>query len=183
MAVDAFGRGRSADHIDGVLHGPAHGAHGRDAVGPGQRGIRGGEQSRAPAAVTPRSPEAGHLLLDDGDAQGRIDLGQRVGGPQPGEPGPDDADVDLCVRTEWRSDRKWLGNGIPPEGEVLIAHRPFLRRVYIRRHASVSTSRKVETMNSISAGPQMSGGDSCTTGSPRSSARQMSPASNRAPER
>src|SRR6202035_788461 len=141
------------------------------------RGIRGGEQSRAPAAVTPRSPEAGHLLLDDGDAQGRIGLSQGVGGPQPGETRPDDADVDLCVRIEWRSVRKRLGNGIPPEGEVLIAHGPFLRRVYIRRHASVSTSRRVETMNSISVGPQMSGGESCTTGSPRSSARQMSPAS------
>jgi hypothetical protein len=38
-------------------------------------------------------------------------------------------------------------------------------------------------MYSNSSGPQVSGGASCTTGSPRSSARQISPASYRAPDR
>ena len=37
-------------------------------------------------------------------------------------------------------------------------------RRYSRRHASVSTSRSVEAMKSISSWPQMSGGDSWTTG-------------------
>ena len=96
------------------------------------------------------------------------------------------------------------GIGLPPEGETLIAR--CCRRTYAwsephaarapgaladvlrspspaRFPASVRTSRSVAAMKSISSCPQISGGESWTTGSPRSSARQIKPASKRAPDR
>lgn len=68
---------------------------------------------------------------------------------------------------------------------VTRAHRSLgeVSDAQIRRHASVRTSCNVSTMKSISVWPQMSGGESWMTGSPRSSARQISPASNSAPDR
>ena len=44
-----------------------------------------------------------------------------------------------------------------------------------RRCASASTSPRIPTISSISASPATSGGEICTTGSPRSSARQIRP--------
>ena len=71
------------------------------------------------------------------------------------------------------------GRGPPP----LRSRSSSTSSVRTRCHASESTSRRVSTMKSISVWPQMSGGESWTTGSPRSSARQISPASNSAPDR
>ena len=56
-------------------------------------------------------------------------------------------------------------------------------RGQIRRSASASTSPRIPTISSISASPATSGGEIWTTGSPRSSARQIRPASNSAGER
>jgi hypothetical protein len=53
----------------------------------------------------------------------------------------------------------------------------------IRAHASVSTARRICSISLKCSWPQISGGDSWITGSPRSSARQTSPASNRACDR
>ncbi len=181
MAVDTLARRGGADDVDGLLHGAAHGPHGFEAVETGQGGVGGGEQRRAPAAVASRGPEARHLAFDDGDAQGGIGQRERVGRPQPGEPAADDADVDVQVLGEGGAGRQRGRHGLPPQREPLIPR--SVPRRYIRRHASERTSRSVPAMKSISSCPQISGGDSWTTGSPRSSARQISPASKSAPER
>ena len=181
VAVDPLARRTGADDVDRLLHGPAHRPHGIEAVPAGQRGVGGGEQRRAPAAVASRCPEPCHLPLQHGDAQRGVGQRQRVCRPQSGEPRADDADVDVEVLGERGARRQRDRDGLPPQGEPLIA-RCGSRR-YSRRHASDSTSRSVEAMKSISSWPQMSGGDSCTTGSPRSSARQIKPASKSAPDK
>ena len=50
----------------------------------------------------------------------------------------------------------------------------YMRRVTVQRifQASVRTERRMPSISSNSFWPEMSGGASCTTGSPRSSARQ-----------
>jgi hypothetical protein len=53
---------------------------------------------------------------------------------------------------------------------------------YILVQASLSTCRSTCSISSNSACPQISGGATWTTGSPRSSARQYSPFSNSAPD-
>src|SRR5204863_5786720 len=53
----------------------------------------------------------------------------------------------------------------------------------IRLQAWVRTSPRIPTISPNSCGPATSGGEICTTGSPRSSARQIRPCSNSAGER
>src|SRR6185312_2921256 len=53
----------------------------------------------------------------------------------------------------------------------------------IRSLASLSTGRSTATISSNCSGPAISGGDSCTIGSPRSSVRQISPRRNSSPDR
>ena len=71
----------------------------------------------------------------------------------------------------------WCGKPYPGLGEAprnpLGEPYDVLRR---RRCASASTSPRMPTISSISASPATSGGEICTTGSPRSSARQIRPA-------
>ena len=99
---------------------------------------------------------------------------QVVGGPQPGVAAADDDDV--------RGLRQRSDAGVPgvdgaavgeshhsgpvdaPEGRPGSPQRWF--------SASVSTERSRRSISSNSVGPMISGGASCTTGSPRSSARQ-----------
>src|SRR5438045_3125294 len=52
-----------------------------------------------------------------------------------------------------------------------------------RPHASASTSPRMDTIRSNSSCPAIRAGEICTTGSPRSSARQIGPRSNRRGER
>ena len=141
-----------------------------------------GEQRRAPAAVAPGRTEARHLALEHGDPQRGVGQQQRRGRPQPGEPGADDADVDVEVLGERGARRQRDRDGLPPEGEALVARcRP--RSLHPPPRLGQTPRGSVEAMKSISSWPQISGGDSCTTGSPRSSARQIRPASNSAPDR
>ena len=63
--------------------------------------------------LRPGRPEAGHLAFDDGDAQGRVGQCERVRGPQAGEPGADDADIDLQVLGEGGA-RRQRGRKRPP---------------------------------------------------------------------
>ena len=60
----------------------------------------GGDLAQHPAAVAPGGAEAGHLALQDDDAQRRVGALQVVGGPQAGVAGADDADVGLAVAVE-----------------------------------------------------------------------------------
>ena len=181
LAVDALARRAGADDVDGLLERPAHRPHGVEPVSAGQRRVRRREQRRAPAAVASRRPEARHLTLDDRDAQCRVGQRQRVGRPEAREAGADDADVDLEILGEGRTRRQRDRHRLPPQREPLVPRGG--PPGYILRHASESTSRSVEAMKSNSSWPQISGGESCTTGSPRSSARQINPASNNAPDR
>ena len=71
LAVNALGGGACADHVDRVLHGPPHGDHGLASVPAGQCGVRGGEEGRAPPAVSSGRTEAGDLALEDDDPQAR----------------------------------------------------------------------------------------------------------------
>src|SRR5207244_1222972 len=53
----------------------------------------------------------------------------------------------------------------------------------IRSPAAASTGRSTASISSNCSSPAISGGDSCTIGSPRSSVRQISPRPSRLPER
>jgi hypothetical protein len=75
---------------------------------------------RDPAAVAARRTEARHLALQHADAQGRIGLEQRVGGPQTGEARSDDGYVDVHVARKWRA-RRDLGETVEPEAAVADA--------------------------------------------------------------
>ena len=70
--------------------------------------------------------------------------------------------------------RGWLGSG---------DRRRDAAGSSMRRCASARTSPRMPTISSISASVATSGGEIWTTGSPRSSARQISPASKSAGER
>ena len=105
-------RGRSADDVDGLLHGPAHRAHGRRRRRPAParrpRWRTGPSTSRRyapkPRSRPPPSRRRRRAAIGVGQRQ-------RVGGPQSGEPGADDADVDLEVLGERgarrQRDRRW----------------------------------------------------------------------------
>jgi hypothetical protein len=66
---------------------------------------------------------------------------------------------------------------------AVAAVQPRMRRDYRRDHASVSTARRICSISSKCSCVQVSGGESWITGSPRSSVRQTSPASNSACDR
>src|SRR5580704_2391694 len=183
VAVDAFACRASTHDVDGLVHGVAHGAHGVDPVPTRESAVGGCEQRRTPSTVATGGPKAGDLALQDDDAQRRVRQGQRMGRPQAGKAGADYADVDLEILVESATVRQGERDPLPPQGEPCVLGSRSGSRRYIRRHALASTSRSVDAMKSISSCPQMSGGDNWTTGSPRSSARQMSPASKSAPER
>ena len=82
VAVDALVAALGAHDVDRLLHGPAHRPHGVEAVPARQRGVGGGEQGRAPAAVPARCSEPGHLPLQHGDPQRWVGQRQRVGRPE-----------------------------------------------------------------------------------------------------
>ena len=69
-----------------------------------------------------------------------------------------------------------LGRAVPPGHRRPHDSDPasyrWNRLRHSRFHASVSTERRIDSISSNSFWPQISGGASCTTGSPRSSARQ-----------
>ena len=174
----------AAHDVHGLLHGPAHGAHRVAPVLAGQRGVGGGEERRAPAAVATRRAEAGHLALHHRDAQRGVGQHQRVRRPQAGEarrPTMQTSTSRSSVRAGRGAQRD--RHGLPPQGEPLVARGPRPGALQPAPRLGAGTSRSVACMKSISSWPQMSGGDSWITGSPRSSARQISPASNRAPDR
>src|SRR5205814_6928679 len=97
---------------------------------------------------------------------------QRKRGPQPREAAADDHDVRPGVRGQRRAFRAQPGL-VDPVGDQRAS----------RDHASDKTSPRMPVISSNSALPAMSGGEIWTTGSPRSSARQISPRSNSAFDR
>ncbi len=72
-----------------------------------------GQLRGQPAAVAARGAEADELRLEDHDPQRRVGHRQVVGGPQPGEPTADDADVALEVAGERRSGLWQTDLGVP----------------------------------------------------------------------
>jgi hypothetical protein len=58
------------------------------------------KQRRTPSTVATGGSKAGNLALEDGDAKRRVRHRKRMGRPQPGEAGADDADVDLEILGE-----------------------------------------------------------------------------------
>ena len=124
----------------------------------------------------PEAPKPTTSRSSDGDAQGRVGLGQVVGGPQAGEASAHHGHVHVDVAGQAGAGRSMgLGEPVPPQGEpsVVLAR----GRAQICFHASVSTERRMEVITSNSSSPQVRGGASWITGSPRSSARQIRPAS------
>ena len=145
----------------------------------------GAEQGRAPAAVAARRTEPSHLRSRTTIRSAGVGAQPRMGRPQSGEPGADDGHVDVEVPRQ-RRPGAMSPSGVPPQRQSAPV-------AGVRRHPRplasdpaprlANTSRSTWVMKSISAGSQISGGESWTTGSPRSSARQIRPASKRAPER
>src|SRR5581483_6959821 len=125
------------------------------------------------AAVAPARAEAAELRLDEGHLERRAPLLQRQRRPQARVAAADDRHVGVDRPGERLP--RWVGRRLlePPGGPVA--------RGYRRRsssHASASTPPRMPAIWSNSSWPATSGGEICTTGSPRSSARQMSPRSN-----
>ena len=166
-----------ADHpfhlVDGGLHGPAHGCSGPGAAQVVEAVFRTSEEGGAPAPVASRRTESDDVPLDDADAQGGVGLGQVVTGPQTGQATTHDGHIQVGITAEGRTLFYRAGEPVPPQGELSEA---LTRRCgQICFHASVRTDLRTEVISSNSSSPQMSGGANWTTGSPRSSARQMSP--------
>ena len=168
--------GHRTDLVDRGDHRPPHLERGLQPVRLFEGGRRTREQRTAPPAVTTGCAEAGDLFLEHDDSQGRRSAQEIVRGPQAGEPAADDRNPGRRVAAQRRSRSEVIRHGVVPERQ-----RPVL--LYSRDHASVSTARRMPSISSNSAGPIVSGGASCTTGSPRSSARQYRPASKSALER
>ena len=70
-----------------------------------------GQARLAEAAVATARAEGDGLRLEDGDAQRRVRVGQGDRGPQPGEPGADDGDVDGRARSRAASGGSPAGPG------------------------------------------------------------------------
>ena len=124
---------RSRRPVDAAVHRPGH----RDRRRPAARPLEGRQRRRlvadAPAAVAAGRTEAGHLPLEHGDTQVRGRPEQVVGGPETGEPGADDRDVDLEDQH-----RAWHAAARHHPGSSVSCHRestsrrllsPALRRI------------------------------------------------------
>src|SRR5690606_31305846 len=177
VAVDPLARGDLADLAHRGPHRSPHRPGCGCAVLRRDRLGRGRQERRAPPAVAPRGAEARDVRLEDEHAQPGVAFREVVRGPQAREACADDDDVDLGVRVEGRG-RGERGAG----GEDLVeperAGADEARLVaWSWPAASVSTPRRICSSSSNSAAAHGRGGASWTTGSPRSSARQYSPAS------
>ena len=104
--------------------------------------------TRSGATLKPGATSASTTSFAAGRA--RVAVGSRSSGRRWRPTSPTDRDVDHLT------------------GGISRPHRS--RQISVQ--ASVSTSRRICSISSNSAWPQISGGESCTTGSPRSSARQ-----------
>ncbi len=118
-AADALGGHDAADLVHGAVHGVAHGQGLLAAVAVLEGGHRGGEQGGAPAAVAARRAVAGDVGLHHGHPQVGAGPGQVVGGPQPGVPGADDADVDVGVALEHVGGQQRVAGVV----DLLVPHR------------------------------------------------------------
>ena len=177
VALDVLGLDHVAHLVDGGPMALAHGRPGSRAARPGRAaGLGHGEQGRAPPAVAARRAEArprrarATAMRSVGSACGQV-----VGRPQAGETAPDDRHVDARRRRAAVVGCRGAREPVPPEREPSVVLARW--RAQICFHASVNTVRRMEVITSNSSSPQMRGGASCTTGSPRSSARQIRPAS------
>ena len=165
----------SAAHLDhGVAHRRAHRGGGVVPVRRGEPSPDTGSSAEHQPPLRPLAPNPATCASTTSDASDGSASQQVVRGPQPGEPGADDRDVGLGVAVE-RVRRGSAASSWSNQSERGARQR--------RAHASVSTPRRICSISSNSAWPQISGGASWMTGSPRSSARQYRPASNRALDR
>ena len=177
-AVDPLPLHDPADVGHGPLQGGDHGPGCRAPVTTGHGGRGHRPQRGHPPAVASRGAEADVLGLEDEHVEPRVGPQQVVGAPQPGEAPADDDDVGRRRQ-----------QGTPPVGGPVGAPGSAGRRVgperpaHIRSRAPSRTERSRCSMSSNSGCPIVSGGASWMTGSPRSSARQYSPASRRALDR
>src|SRR5205823_5770793 len=140
-----------------------------------ERPSRPGERRPVPvqkAAVPSARPLTAQGRLQHGNARRRLELPHCERGPEPCIAAADDRNVDVELGLERRL-RLGLRRLLKPPG----------RQCSIRSQASSSTSPRILTSSSNSASPATSGGEIWITGSPRSSARQISPRSKSPGER
>ena len=92
---------RRGDVVDAADHRSMHRQCRRSAAtDPCHVFPRDREEVAEPATVAAAGAEAGDLAIHDQDAQPRLATEQCVGGPQPGETGTDDGNVDVSVTIE-----------------------------------------------------------------------------------
>ncbi len=135
-------------------------------------------------SVGRRRPREAGVRAGRRRARGDAERRQHDGKERPNEDPPGRGRTSDGVET--------LGHGSPPYGRERVRSRrdsiarpdrgrpPGQRPVLEAnsRLAPVRTRRSVDSMNANSSSPAISGGESVITGSPRSSARQINPASN-----
>ncbi|MNM98927.1 hypothetical protein D3C81_1114730 [compost metagenome] len=85
---------------------------------PGQQAVFAEQVAHQPTAIAPGCAEAGKLGFDDGDAQGRRELFQVVGGPQPGVAGADDRDIDIQVFAQRRARGQRFFKLVHPQADI-----------------------------------------------------------------
>ncbi len=191
--VGSLGGGRR-DVVGHPVRRPGH-----RAVGPHQRELGvGAEPPLDPGEDPVAHVEPPRRRPERHDLAGELGAEHRP--PRPGEPreGADEEGVRGAVRGVGAVDRRRahphqqlalardgvghllhlddLGRTVPPGHRRPHGSGPascrWKRLRHSRFHASVSTERRIDSISSNSFCPQISGGASCTTGSPRSSARQ-----------
>jgi hypothetical protein len=68
----------------------------------------------APPTVPPRSSKSSDVAFDYGDLTTGIGDRQVIGGPQPGEAGAQDNDIDIAIAGEWRARFGFESDAIEP---------------------------------------------------------------------
>ena len=128
--IDAFALANAADVVDRVVHCQRDRPRDGRAVVGGERAGSDGETGETPAAVAAGRAEPGDLRFDDGDVERRLALQQVIRGPEAGEPGAEDRDVDVGRTVERRPRRQVITRCIEPKAVATVILHGYSWKVY-----------------------------------------------------
>ena len=97
VGVDPLQLDDPAHLVDRAMELLLHGDRGRPPVAPFEPTESRSKQAGAPSAVAPARAESDALALQHGDPHPAVSRCEVVGGPQSGQPGTDDGDVDVEI--------------------------------------------------------------------------------------
>ena len=162
-----------ADVVDRVAPWRAQRQRGVKAVLCASRGQDAANSAEHQPPLRPDAPQPGEVRLDDDDAQRRVEPAQVVRRPEPGVARADDAHIGVHIAGQRRPRRQVVAAAWRARTTVALDPLPGLGQ-----HRAQDLLDLVELL--LAADERRRELDD---GSPRSSARQIRPASNSAPDR